>query len=151
MSIRLSKVYGDVTVELWSGNIGDMAISKLGPVFAASFNRQLHKAHVSNYMMMARIGDKVVGGMLFTVSGGWDDNDVMTYDESVLPMHRRLGVGSRMYDCLKTWAATAEEKIKVIYSHVDVGDKVGEAFMLSQEGFELFEEDDEELTFKYAF
>ena len=151
MSINFSKVYGDVTVEVWSGRIGDIALAKIGPVIAAAYPTKSEAAYpMSNYMVVAHMDGAVVGGMFLLMSSSWDESDVTTANEAVLPTHQRRGIGSKMYDGLKLWAATAEERVKIIYSHVDVGDKVGEAFISKQDGFSQTEENDKELTFEYV-
>ena len=150
MSIEFSQTFGNVTVEVWAGDIGDMAMAKLAPVIDAAFkDEKMQKSHVKKHMVVAYENGLVVGGMLMDViNKTWDSCDIMTYQEAVLPAEQRRGIGSKMFDALKLWAPQAQ--VSVIYSCVDVGDDVGEAFILKQDGFSLYDEDDYDLTFSYV-
>ena len=166
MSLRLesSKMSpnGLVRIEIWASKgdgekLKDMAMSKFAPILKLAYpGRELERDSVRALLLLA-FEKEPVGGMLIQAFG--DDwtrtTELATYKEAVLPTRQRRGVGTQMLLALKEWAvdALADEdkwRIRSIRNAVDVDDVVGKAFMDKQEGFEIYEENDEEISYAWV-
>ena len=146
MSLHFSKTFAmkggqDISVEIWSTGAEDLIKRKFKPILKDAYKLNSVKLSSSEVKSAALVivydgrTQEAIGGMFFKeMKNGLDTVKIRTWKEAVVSSMQRRGVGSKMYDALKQWAAE-NGKITEIESRVDAEDVNGMLFMDKQEGF----------------